>query len=135
MYHNSLKYCIILALSSIFFVDSLSAAPTAEAGKTLFQNQCASCHNKNMKDNLTGPALGGVEGRWASFPKEDLYNWIRNSQSMISKGHPRATELWGKFKPTVMSSFPAFTDEDIASILLFVDAQFNKVPAAAGPVQ
>ena len=135
MQHNLLKYCIILALNSILFVGSSFAAPTAEAGKTLFQNQCASCHNKNMKDNLTGPALGGVEERWAAYPKEDLYNWVRNSQSLIAAGHPRATELWGKYKPTVMNSFPAFTDEDIASILLFIDAQFNKVPAAAVAAQ
>ena len=39
MHHNSLKYCILLALNSIFFVGSLAAAPTAEAGKTIFQNQ------------------------------------------------------------------------------------------------
>lgn len=135
MHHNSLKYCILLALSSVLFMASSNAAPTADAGKTIFQNQCAACHNKNMKDNLTGPALGGVEARWASYPKEDLYKWIRNSQAMIAAGHPRATELWNQFKPTVMNSFPAFTDEEIASVLLFIDAQYNKAPAAvaAGP--
>jgi cytochrome c2 len=131
MYHNYLKYCLLLLISSIIFVGTITAAPTADAGKTLFQNQCAACHNKNMKDNLTGPALGGVEERWAAYPKEDLYQWIRNSQAMIASGHPMATELWGKWKPTVMNSFPAFTDDDIASILLYIDAQFNKAPAAA----
>lgn len=131
MYHNSLKYCILLALSSILFVGSSSAAPTAEAGKTLFQNQCAACHNKNMKDNLTGPALGGVEQRWAAYPKEDLYNWIRNSQAMIAAGHPKATELWNQFKPTVMNSFPSFTDDDIASTLLYIEAQFTKPAGGA----
>jgi mono/diheme cytochrome c family protein len=135
MHHNSLKYCILLALSSIFFVGSTSAAPTIETGKTLFLNQCASCHNKNMKDNLTGPALGGVEDRWAAYPKEDLYSWVRNSQSLIAKGHPRATELWGKYKPTVMSSFPSFKDEEIASILLFINDQFTKAPVVAAANQ
>jgi hypothetical protein len=85
-----------------------------------------------MKDNLTGPALGGAEERWAAYPKEDLYNWVRNSQAMIASGHPKATELWNQFKPTVMNSFPSFTDEDIASVLLYIDAQFTK--PAAGPV-
>ncbi len=73
------------------------AAPAQEAnieeGKTLFRNYCASCHNKNMKDDLTGPALGGVEERWADYPPEDLYRWIRNSQAMINEGHPRAVEM------------------------------------------
>jgi hypothetical protein len=53
-----------------------AAAPASvdiAAGKTLFKNQCASCHNKNMKDKLTGPALGGVQERWAAYPKEDFF--------------------------------------------------------------
>ncbi len=85
-----------------------------------------------MKDDLTGPALGGSQERWAEYPQEDLYNWVRNSQAMIQAGHPRAVEMWNKFKPTVMNSFAGFTDEDIASIFLYIDEQYNKVPA--GPV-
>ncbi|MDQ3015482.1 MAG: cytochrome c family protein, partial [Bacteroidota bacterium] len=88
-----------------------------------------------MKDDLTGPALGGVEERWASYSKEELYNWVRNSQVMIAAGHPRAVELWAKWKPTVMNSFPTFKDEQIESIFLYVNDQFTKVPApvAGGP--
>lgn len=129
---NSLKYCILIAFSSLLFVGKSIAAPTADAGKTLFQNYCASCHNKNMKDDLTGPALGGVQQRWASYPRTDLYAWIHNSQVLIKSGHPRATELWNKFKPTVMNTFENLSTDDIESILLYVDAQVNKVPA--GPV-
>ena len=134
MHHNYLKFCFLLLLKSILFIGSAQAEATVEAGKTLFLNQCASCHNKNMKDNLTGPALGGVEERWAAYPQEDLYTWIRNSQSMIAAGHPRAVELWNTWKPTVMNSFPALTDEEIASVLLYINDQFTKVPAAAAPV-
>ena len=128
MHHNCLKYCLLLAFSWIFIVGRSYAEPTVAAGKTLFQNQCASCHNKNMKDDLTGPALGGFDGRWAAYPKEELYSWVRNSQSLIQAGHPRAVELWNKWKPTVMNSFPAFTDEEIESIFLYINDQFNKAP-------
>jgi mono/diheme cytochrome c family protein len=132
---NSLKYCILIAFSSLLFVGNSIAAPTADAGKLLFQNYCASCHNKNMKDDLTGPALGGVQQRWAAYPREDLYAWIHNSQALVAKGHPRAVEVYGKFKPTVMNSFPNLTPDDIESILLYVDAQVNKVaaPVASQP--
>lgn len=132
MHHNCFKIYLLLAFSWITFVGSLRAAPTADEGKTLFQNYCASCHNKNMKDDLTGPALGGVEERWSSYGKEELYNWVRNSQVMIAAGHPKAVELWNKWKPTVMNSFPTFTDDQIESILLYVNDQYTKVPAAAG---
>jgi mono/diheme cytochrome c family protein len=133
MFHNCLKYCLLLAFSSMLFVGVSSAEPTVEAGKTIFTNQCASCHNKNMKDDLTGPALGGLEERWSAYSREELYNWIRNSQVMIASGHPRAVELWNKWKPTVMNSFPAFSDEEIESIFLFINSQVNKPVVAGGP--
>ena len=114
---------------------SLHAGPTKEAGKELFIANCASCHNKNMKDNLTGPALGGVEERWSAFPRKDLYTWIRNSQVLISSGHPRANELWAKWKPTLMNNFPGLTDEQIESTLLYINDQFvNGGKVAGGPV-
>ena len=90
-------------------------------GKALFKNNCASCHNKDMKSKMTGPALGGVSERWAAYPKEDLYNWIRSSQQMIAEGHPRALEMWDEWKPTVMNNFPALTDEDIENILAYIE--------------
>lgn len=99
------------------------SAQTADAGKKLFKDYCASCHAKNMKSDLTGPALGGVQDRWDD--EADLYSWIRNSQAMIASGHPRATELWNKWKPTVMTSFEALTDEEIASMLLYIDGVYT----------
>lgn len=114
------------------------SAPDIEVGKDLFKNNCAACHNKNMKDALTGPALGGTQERWASYPKEDLYSWIRNSQAMIKTGHPKATELWNQFKPTVMTAFPNLTNDDIESLLLYIDGVYKgtygpkKIDVAAG---
>ena len=104
------------------------AEPSVDEGKTLFRNQCAQCHNRNMKDDLTGPALGGTEERWADYSREDLYSWIRNSQAMIANEHPRAVELWNEWKPTVMTPFLDLTDEQIESLLLYIDAEYTKVP-------
>ena len=70
---------------------------------------------------MTGPALGGVQERWAGYPKEDLYKWIRNSQSMVSAGHPEATKLFQKWK-TTMTAFPTLSDEDIENLLGYIEA-------------
>ncbi len=121
----------IVLLASI----ALQAAPTKEAGKDLFIANCAACHNKNMKDNLTGPALGGVEDRWQAFPRTDLYKWIRGSQSLIAAGHPRAVELWNKYKPTMMNNFPGLTDEQIESLILYINDVANAKPVAAVTTQ
>ena len=96
-----------------------------DAGKELFRTQCATCHNKNMVDDLTGPALGGTQERWADYPEEDLYRWIRNSQAMINEGHPLATELWNTWKPTAMTSFLNLTDEEIANILAYIQGTYD----------
>jgi len=112
----------IVLLASV----AAQAAPTIEEGENLFIANCAACHNKNMKDNLTGPALAGVEERWAAYPRADLYKWIRNSQSMVTEGHPRAVELWAKWKPTLMNNFPGLTDDQIESVILYINDAANK---------
>jgi len=100
---------------------SHSLSPEFQKGKELFVVNCASYHNKNMRDDLTDPTLAGVETRWAAFPRKDLYRFIRGSQAMIKEGHPRAVELWQKHKPTPMNDFPSLTDEDIEAILLYIE--------------
>jgi cytochrome c2 len=118
------RICWVFILALLATANSY-AAPTKEAGKELFIANCASCHNKNMKEKLTGPALGGVEERWSAFPRKDLYAWIRNSQVLIASGHPRATELWNTWKPTQMNSFTGLTDEQIESVLLYINDQYT----------
>ncbi len=106
---------------ALFMVASVAlyAGPTKEAGKELFTANCASCHAKNMKDKLTGPALGGSQARWGD--DKALYAWIRNSQALIASGHPRAVELWNQYKPVLMNSFTSLKDDDIASLLLYIE--------------
>ncbi len=110
------------------------AEPTIEEGKALFKAKCASCHTKDMKSDMTGPALGGVEERWADYDRADLYFWIRQSQKMKDTGHPRASELWNKWQPTVMTDFPNLTDDQIESILLYIDGMYTgKIGGSVGP--
>jgi mono/diheme cytochrome c family protein len=122
-----LKKSFPLLVFFTLMVSQLWADPTIAAGKELFTGNCAQCHAKSMKDNLTGPALAGTEERWAAYPRKDLYSWIRNSQALIKTGHPRATELWNTYKPTQMNSFTGLTDEQIESLLLYI-----KNPAVGG---
>ena len=66
---------LLARLSWVVFLSCsayLATAQSAAAGKDLFRNLCGSCHNKNMVQDMTGPALGGVQERWAEYPQEDL---------------------------------------------------------------
>ncbi len=114
----SLLFCITL-----FSFNSAIADEQSDLGKTLFKANCAQCHNRNMKDDLTGPALGGVRERWES--EELLYAWIRNSSAVIAGGDAYAVELYNKWNKVVMNPFPNLSDEEIEAILVYVDCMYD----------
>lgn len=125
---SRLSLVFILALSSF---TGFSQDADIEAGKTLFKNLCAACHNRDMKSDLTGPALGNAEANWAAFPQADLYNWIRNSQAMVKAGHPRAVEVYNQWKQVQMTAFTSLTDPEIANILAYINCTYtNTCPGA-----
>lgn len=110
---GSEAFCVVIGTSA--------DAELNNRGKALFKTNCASCHNRNMKDDMTGPALGGVVDRWKEYPKEDLYEWIRNSQRLVQEGHPKAVDLYNEWNKVTMSSFNGLTDEDIEAILFYIE--------------
>ena len=120
----------IFLLLAIFSLSVAAFAQDTNAGKDLFRNNCAACHNKDMKKDLIGPALGGVQERWADYPIEDLYAWIRNAQALVATGHPKAIEV-DKLMPSVMTSFTGLSDEDIENMLAYIDEAYTAVPEVA----
>jgi mono/diheme cytochrome c family protein len=89
-----------------------------EEGKTLYNNNCTACHALS-DEVLVGPGLKGVNQR---RPQAWLINWIRNSQKVIQSGDKYAVDLFNKYNKTVMPSYD-FTDEQIISILQYIDQQ------------
>ncbi|MBK7638352.1 MAG: cytochrome c [Saprospiraceae bacterium] len=129
--HKFLSIRLIAIMSILIWSAlSISAQVSADAGKELFKANCAACHAKDMRSAATGPALGGSQALWGDDAA--LYAWIRNSQAMIKKGHPRAVELWNKYKPVVMTNFEKLTDDEIGSILAYVNGTYD---GTYGPVK
>ncbi len=122
-----------VAILSIWASAALVAQPSASAGKELFSANCAACHAKNMVTPATGPALAGVEDRWADFPRTDLYKWVRGSGAMVQAGHPRAKALFAEWKGVAMNNFPQLTDEQIESLLLYVQEASKPVVKVEDP--
>lgn len=123
MIYNHLNHRAILIFFAALLSFSLSAEVSPDAGKKLFKNNCARCHAKNMKTDATGPALGGVQERWEN--EENLYAWIRNSQAFIATGDPYASALFKQWNGSVMNSFEALTDEEIGSVLAYVQGTYE----------
>ena len=74
-----------------------------------------------MKDDGTGPALGGVTERWSGYPRTDLYRWVRGSYAMVKAQHPRALELWKNWGPSLMQNYPDLKDEEIEHLLAYME--------------
>lgn len=90
-----------------------------DKGREVFEkNACAACHSKDMKTDLTGPALSGVQDRWPD--RKELYRWVRNSAEMIAEGHPYSVELFEKYNKVPMLPYPNLTDEEIDAILAYI---------------
>ncbi len=96
-----------------------------QLGNQLFKANCAACHNRNMRDGLVGPALGGVQERWENNDA-DIYDFIRNSQVVINSGNDYAKNLFIKWERTQMTSFPNLRDEEIEAILDYIDEQYSR---------
>ena len=95
---------------------------TITTGKKLFKTNCANCHNRDMKSDMTGPALAGVTARWAAYSITDLYDWVKNSTQLIETGHPKAVAIYDEWRRSPMTPFHNLTDEDVAAILTYVES-------------
>lgn len=120
--------CITISLLLITSFNGANAQDP-KIGEAIFKDNCASCHVKDMKSKMTGPALGGVEERWSKFPKKELYDWIRNSSGVIAdasyKSNSYAKSLYAEYKNTNMPAFQNLTDEDLGGLLLYINNMYN----------
>lgn len=95
-----------------------------QLGKRLFKDNCAICHNRNMMDPMTGPALGDAEERWKNndIPIE---RFIRNAPAVLESGNEYTNQLLEKYTAR-MTAFPNLKDEEIESILLYIEEMFQR---------
>ncbi len=105
-------FLVALLLPSL----SISQEADIQAGKSLFNANCAACHKLNKK--AVGPALSGVTEK---YDKEWLYSWIRNGTQMIKDGDPQAVAIWEEYNRAVMTNYPQFSDEQIDNILAYTN--------------
>ncbi len=121
-------------LSLAFILSSLSLASFAQeiptddaaiqAGQTLFDANCKTCHRVHEK--LIGPALADVYNRAPSI--EWIHSFIRNSSAVIASGDDYANKLYNDYGKTQMTSFSSLKDEDIMNMLAYIQAETVKGP-------
>jgi mono/diheme cytochrome c family protein len=119
------RLALLILSFFVFSIVSVSAQDAA-AGKALFMGKCATCHNPNMINPATGPALGGLEGRHKWSDHNDLLKWVNNPAAYM-KNDAYTQGLKAEFK-SEMTSFPDLTIKDIDNIVAFI----NQVTAGGG---
>jgi mono/diheme cytochrome c family protein len=89
----------------------------AQKGKTLFQINCASCHN--LFKEVTGPSLTGFEDRGPWAERAKLYEWIKNPAAFMKKDSYAKTlkERYG----SMMTAFPNLTSNEIDNIADYIN--------------
>jgi mono/diheme cytochrome c family protein len=99
-------------------------------GEELFKSVCAACHTIN-KGRLVGPDLAGVSQK---LEQEWLIRFIRSSQAVIKSGDSAAVAIFNEYNKIPMPD-NNFSDEQIISILEYIDAQSSAAPVASETLQ
>ena len=130
-YSRFLFPALVILISFFSSFNALAQEDEAiQAGKKLFNANCAACHKLNKR--AVGPALKGVS---AKYDKEWLYSWIKNSTAMVKSGDAQAVAIYEEYNGSVMTSFPQLSNEDIDNILVYTDyTPPAPVASAAAPV-
>jgi len=88
----------------------------AQEGKSLFQQNCQSCHALDKR--LTGPALRGAMGRGPWGDRKNLYAWVHNPAAFMAKD-PYTQGLKAEYG-IVMQAFPDFTEKQIDALADYI---------------
>ena len=104
---------------------ALHAQPSVEAGEIVFV-QCRACHA--LDRNLVGPALKDITDK---YDKEWLKKWIYNAPEFVASGDERAIEA-DKYSPTQMQLFTHLTDDDLESVIMYIEDASKPAPPEPG---
>lgn len=111
--------------SALFFLLlSFGNKISAQDGKAIFQDNCASCHS--VTKDLTGPALRDVTTRGPWTDRKKIYEWVHNPAKFMSSD-PYTQGLKQKFGGAMMTAFPGLTEKEIDAVLEHI----NKTATAA----
>jgi cytochrome c2 len=91
-------------------------AARVEAGKKLFNSNCAACHTIG-KGKLTGPDLKGVTDR---LDEDYLITFIYSSQTLINSGDEYAVKIFNEYNKVPMPDHRHLTRDNMLDILSFI---------------
>ena len=101
------------------------SAQDYEAGKQLFKNNCASCHN--MEKRVVGPALKNVVKNQG---EEWTTSWIVNNNKLRASGDKHANDIFKEYNGMAMPAYEHLGSDAISNIVSYL-TQYNDKKAEA----
>ena len=125
MFRNFNKWCLGAA-TALFMTGTFNSHAQ---GGDLFKAKCATCHQV-FKDG-TGPKLYQVRTKWEDGGAKEgsIIQWVQNWE-VAAANDPYALQV-SKVKASAMNAFPTLTEEQVISILDWVDEQEETVATAS----
>lgn len=100
---------------------SMNDSVNINIGKSLFRELCASCHNKNMTDDLTGPALYGAFKRFDSDTLK-IFRYLKDpAKYLATENDQRMILLHEEFGKMTKPRDNNLSNNELQSILLFIE--------------
>lgn len=111
------KFVLAVIIAAAFAPLSAVAAPSLDAGKTIYETKCSTCH-EILAGNRIGPDLAGVTER---RDREWLRGFIQHPGDFFANGDPVAAELLAQYQ--IPMADLGLTDEDVESVLLYLESR------------
>jgi len=106
---------------------STPSHPPTDAGKTLFESRCASCHGG--KEEVAGPPLAWITSR---RDRQWLYAFTRNNAILLWRGDSYSCYLFNRYKAP-MPLFKDLTDADLGNLYNYIASASKSVDSGAVP--
>lgn len=107
--------------------ESLASLYDIDAGKKLFNSNCAACHSIG-RGKLTGPDLKGVTEK---LELDWLVTFIVSSQSLIASGDEYAVKIFNEYNKIPMPDHRHLSRENILNILSYIEEKSKPQEAIA----
>jgi cytochrome c2 len=115
-----MKRILFLTVFTVF--TSFAFAYSTDEGKSIFTTRCTACHA--IDKNVVGPALMNVDQR---RDEKWIISFIHSSQTVIKSGDTAAVGLFKKFNSTVMPDHLDLTDEQIKSVISYIQLESKTI--------
>lgn len=124
------RMLLAVAFLAVFNFSAQAEGPNAAEGKELFEQQgCPACHA--IDRIVVGPALKDVSKRRS---EEWLLKWIKNNVKLRQSGDADANQLYADWGGAAMNVYENLSDDQIKSILLYIDEASAPAPAKEGEI-